>query len=173
MAAGDTRLECEVISDGQARDQVELLKHQAQPVAPQCRAAGIAETRQRCVGDPDLTAIGRIQPGDQMQQRALAAAGFAGQRDALAGRDIEVDAAQYRDLFAGGAIALGQTDDAQHGRFADGDARARRSFTRRPKSGTMPAYAKVSQAGQGAGQARADNDRWKKAFSRASLVAAT
>ena len=43
-----------------------------------------------------------------MQQRALAAAGFAGQRHALAGRDVEVDPAQHRDLLAGGAIGLGQ-----------------------------------------------------------------
>ncbi len=41
MPAGDTGLEGEVIPDVQARDQVELLKHQSQPVAPQFGAAGI------------------------------------------------------------------------------------------------------------------------------------
>ena len=43
MTAGDAGLEGEVILDVQARDQVELLKHQAEPVAPQRGAAGIDE----------------------------------------------------------------------------------------------------------------------------------
>src|SRR5450759_4144869 len=45
MTAGNARLEREVIFDIQARDQVELLKYQTQPVAPQCRPAGIGEIR--------------------------------------------------------------------------------------------------------------------------------
>ena len=49
-----------------------------------------------------------------MQQRALAAAGFAGQRHALAGRNIEIHAAQHRDLFSGRAVGLGQIANAQH-----------------------------------------------------------
>jgi hypothetical protein len=36
-----------------------------------------------------------------MQQRALAAAGFAGQRHALACGNAEIDAAQNGDLFLG------------------------------------------------------------------------
>ena len=64
-----------------------------------------------------------------VEQRALAAAGLAGQRDALAGRHIEVDAAQHRDVFAGGAVTLGQAGDAkQRGglvRRSDGDASLR------------------------------------------------
>ena len=100
----------------QARDQVELLEHQAEPVAPQRRPAGIAESREIAVPSSLISPpSAAIEPGDQMQQRALAAAGFAGQRHALAGGDIEVDAAQHRDLLAGRAIALGQIADAQHG----------------------------------------------------------
>ena len=78
------------------------------------------------IGQRDLAAIGRIEPGDQMQQRALAAAGFAGQRDALAGGDIEVHAAQHRDLLAGRAIALGQIltlSTMGHAGIAGGHAR--------------------------------------------------
>ena len=114
MAAGDAGLELEIIFDAQARDQVELLEHQAQPVAPQLRPRGVAEVGQGLVGESDLAAVGAIQPRDQMQQRALAAAGFSRQRHALARRDFEVDAAQHHDVFAGGAIALGQVADAQH-----------------------------------------------------------
>jgi hypothetical protein len=67
----------------------------------------------------DLAAVGPIEPGDQMQQRALAAAGFSRQRDALACRDAEVDPAQHRDLLAGGAIGLGQIANAQHDLVSD------------------------------------------------------
>ncbi len=77
VTARNAGLEHEVIFDIKARDQVELLKHQTQPVAPQCRPAGVGQIGQRCVGQPDRTTVGTIQPGDQMQQRALAAAGFA------------------------------------------------------------------------------------------------
>ena len=88
MTAGNARLEHQIVFDAEARDQVELLEHQPEPVAPQFRPAGIAEARRRNASpSADLAAIGRIEAGDQMQQRALAAAGFAGQRDALAGRD--------------------------------------------------------------------------------------
>ena len=90
MAAGNARLEREIVPDIQARDQVELLKHQPEPVAPQRRAAGIGRDRRDMrFGEPDLAAVGLIQSGDQMQQRALAAAGFARQRDAFAGRDAQ------------------------------------------------------------------------------------
>ena len=88
MTAGDAGLEHEVVPDIQARDQVELLKHQAQPVAPQRRPAGIGADRRRDVSASVISPPSAlIEPGDQMQQRALAAAGFPGQRDALAGGD--------------------------------------------------------------------------------------
>ena len=45
VAAGDARLEREIVRDIEARDQVELLKHQAEPVAPQRGAAGIGQVR--------------------------------------------------------------------------------------------------------------------------------
>ena len=114
MTAGDAGLEGEVVGDAQARDQVELLKHQAQPVAPQRGPAGIGEVANGGTVQLDLAAIGAIEARDQMQQCALAAAGFPGQRDTLARGDVEVHAAEHRDLFAGGAIGLGQVPDGQH-----------------------------------------------------------
>ena len=72
----------------------------------------------RRVGEPDLAAVGPIEARDQVQQRALAAAGFAGQRDALACRDAQVHPAQYGDVLAGGTIGLGQIANAQHDLFA-------------------------------------------------------
>ena len=49
-----------------------------------------------------------------MQQRALAAAGFAGQRDAFAGLEVEIDAAQHVDRLAGRRERLGEVSNAQH-----------------------------------------------------------
>ena len=40
VSAGDARLEREVVLHAQARDQVELLKHQSEPVPPQRRPGG-------------------------------------------------------------------------------------------------------------------------------------
>ena len=88
VAAGDARLERQVIPHIEARDQIELLKYQTEPVAPQCRQAGIGEIGNGRVGEPDLAAVGAIEARDQMQERTLAAAGFAGQRDPLACRDV-------------------------------------------------------------------------------------
>ena len=43
MTAGNAGLKGQIVVDVQARDQIELLEHQAEPVAPQFRAAGIVE----------------------------------------------------------------------------------------------------------------------------------
>ena len=67
-----------------------MLKHQAEPVATHFRPGSIAQFGNLCIGQPDLAVIGRIEPCDQVQERALAAAGFAGERDALAGSDREI-----------------------------------------------------------------------------------
>ena len=68
--------------------------------------------------EPDLAAIGGIEARDQVQQRALAAAGFTRQRDAFAGGDVEAHPAQHADLLAGRAIGLGQVTNAQHNDIA-------------------------------------------------------
>src|SRR6185437_8278815 len=117
MLAGDARLEGEVVLDREARDQVELLEHEPEPVAAQRRASGVGEVGDGGAVEPDLAAIGGIEPRDQMQQRALSGARFAGQCHALASGDVEIDPAQHGDLLARRAIGLGQLADAQHGSF--------------------------------------------------------
>jgi len=71
VTAGNARLEDEVVLDIQARDQVELLKHQTQLVPAQGRAAGIGEIGEGRAGKPDLAAVGAIKAGDQMRQVLL------------------------------------------------------------------------------------------------------
>ncbi len=101
VPAGDACLECQIVRDIQARNQIELLEHQAQPVAAQRSAGGVVEVGDLHVVEPDVAAIGGIEPCDQVQQRAFPRAGFARQRDALAGCEIEIHPAQYGDVFAG------------------------------------------------------------------------
>ena len=111
---GEARLEFQIVLDRQARDQIELLEHEAQLIAPQRRAAGIVESGERHPAEPDVAAVGRIQPRDQMQQRALAAAAFAGQRHALGGRDAQIHPAQHGDRLVRRAVALGEIFDFEH-----------------------------------------------------------
>jgi hypothetical protein len=111
-------LKRQVVLNAETRDQVELLKHQPQPVAPHGRPLRIGEAGDGLAAEPDLAAIGGIEARDQVQQRALAAAGFTRQRNALAGGDVEAYPAQYADLLAGRAIGLGQVTNAQHNDIA-------------------------------------------------------
>ena len=83
-------------------------------------AARSASGKSETLNSPSLISplSAESRPAIRCKQRALAAAGFAGQRDAFARRDTQIDPAQHRDLFAGRAIALGQVADAQHWRVA-------------------------------------------------------
>ena len=60
VAAGDARLEHEIVRDRQAWDQVELLEHEAEPVAPQFGASGIIEAGDDDLGERDLAAVGGV-----------------------------------------------------------------------------------------------------------------
>src|ERR1700686_4641959 len=113
VAAGNAGLKRKIIPDIEARNQIELLKYQTEPVAPQSRKAGIGEIRNGCVGETDRTAVSPIKARDQMQKRTLAAAGLAGQCDALACRDAQVHPAEYGDVLSGGNVCLGQIANAQ------------------------------------------------------------
>src|SRR4051812_25480550 len=104
VPVGDTGLKREIVRHIETRDQVELLKHQPQPLAPQGGTAGIAKRRHHHIVEPYLAAVGLVEARDQVQQRALAAAGFARQCDALAGGYYEIDAPEHLDLFAGRSV---------------------------------------------------------------------
>jgi len=56
----------------------------------------------------------RVQAAHQVQQRALAGAGGADDRQRLAGADVEVDAVQHGEVDAPFMEALGQPADLQH-----------------------------------------------------------
>ena len=65
------------------------------------------------VADPDFAGIVRQQAVDAAQQRGLAAAGRADNRDDLALADVEVDVAEYFER----AVVLAESADAD-ARFA-------------------------------------------------------
>ena len=56
----------------------------------------------------------RVEPAQQMQQRALAGARRADDRDALAARDGEIDAEQHRHVERAAAIGLGEPAAGEH-----------------------------------------------------------
>jgi len=90
VAAGNAGLKREVIPDIEGSDQIELLKYQTKPVAAQRRQAGIVRSEMDVSASLISPPSADRRPANQMQKRALAAAGFAGQRDALACRDAQV-----------------------------------------------------------------------------------
>ena len=51
--------------------------------------------------EPDLAGARLLQPGDDAQQRRLAAAGRADEDDELAVRDVEVDVVEHLDRAEG------------------------------------------------------------------------
>ena len=72
-----------------------------------------------CLGDEpdgpadlDRASCGRLQTGRDARDRRLARPGGADQRDALAGRDLQVDPVQHRVLFDVGMMDGGERDFA-------------------------------------------------------------
>ncbi len=113
--SGNARLKCEIVFD-MLRLGIRLNCWNTSPSRSRRSAARSASERPVTASPSSLMSppSAAIEARDQMQQRALAAAGFAGQRHALAGRDIEAHPAQHADLLAGRAVGLGQVTDAQH-----------------------------------------------------------
>ncbi len=125
MAAGDARLEDEIIGDRKTRDQIELLEHEAEPVTAQLGAAGIAELCDKRVREPNLAAIGGVQP-----PRSGAAACSCRCRIRLIARrsrrrlTARSTPRSTVDGLARRAIALGQSGDAEYGGRVGAEAMA-------------------------------------------------
>ncbi|MNP24173.1 hypothetical protein D3C76_1169190 [compost metagenome] len=64
----------------------------------------------------DAAAIDLVQPGDQMQQGAFAAARLTHQRQAAAGLEGQVDTLQHRQRALWGGVAFEDILDFKHGR---------------------------------------------------------
>src|ERR1700728_1114416 len=73
------------------RDQVELLKEEADRVASQTRQLALAERGQVLSAEEDPPARRPVERAEQLQQGRLAGAAGADDRDELARGDVEVD----------------------------------------------------------------------------------
>src|SRR5690606_37348377 len=93
------------------RHQVVELEHEADVVTAPVRQLSRAHGVDALAVDLDLPAAGRVQPTDQVEQRGLAGAGRAHQRDEIAFRDFQVDAVQHFDLLRAALVALGEVAD--------------------------------------------------------------
>ena len=113
--------EKDVLGHAEARDDVQFLMDEAQ--AAPMRLVRAAERSRRAV-DPDLAAVGRDRAGEDLDQRALAGAVLAHQRERLAGAEFERSVPQRRRA----AIGLAQMADRKQ---AHGASRRRGPPARR------------------------------------------
>ena len=84
----------DVLDHVHRRQQIEELEDEAEPVPAVIGQRRIVRCMQREPVDEDLAARRRIEAGEQMHERALAAAARAGDRDEFAARDLERDAVE-------------------------------------------------------------------------------
>ena len=103
----------DVARQSQVRQQVVCLENETHARATQPRAGFFVETREIAALEQEFTRIGNVQPGDQVQQRRLANAGLADDRDVFAGDERQRDVLQDCTT-AGSAKRLGQSTYLQH-----------------------------------------------------------
>src|SRR5258705_2858394 len=109
--------ELDVLDRGRAREQVEPLEHEADLRVAHVREVARRE-RRHVVPVQEVASGGRpIEAAEQVHERRLAGARRAGERDELARRDIQRDAAQRLHLQLAEVVAFRQVtnrDDRVH-----------------------------------------------------------
>src|SRR5919198_6505816 len=93
-AADRRQLRLDVLERGQRRDQVELLEHEAERPEPERRELVVGELGQITTLEEDTAGARAVERSQQLQERRLAGAARALERDELAGSDIEIDPVQ-------------------------------------------------------------------------------
>ena len=73
-AAGDPRLERQIVGDGQTRHQIKLLEDDSQGFPAQRGAFGLAKLSDRAAIQEYFAGVRLIERADEMEQGALAAA---------------------------------------------------------------------------------------------------
>ena len=91
----DLRDERDVFARGQARDQIVGLENEADPAIAKTRQFQRRKRRQISAIEPDFPRRRRIQPAQQMQQRALARARRAAHGQKVAAGDCQVNLPQH------------------------------------------------------------------------------
>ena len=83
-----------VLSHVHCRQQIEELKNEADPAAAELRQRRVIRGMQRDTVDENFAACRPIEPGEEMNERALAATARAPDRHELITRDLERNAIQ-------------------------------------------------------------------------------
>src|SRR5262249_4715546 len=91
--------------------EVVELEHEAHVRRAPPREVAAAQPVDALAVDHDRSRRGRVEPADQVQQRRLARARRAHQRDEVTTRNVEVDAVQDLDRLAAAPIRLGDAAD--------------------------------------------------------------
>mmetsp|Transcript_20438 Transcript_20438/g.48717 ORF Transcript_20438/g.48717 Transcript_20438/m.48717 type:complete len:313 (+) Transcript_20438:1186-2124(+) len=115
----------DVVGHAEVGQQMEGLEDEAQVAAAQRGAGLVVQRAEGLPGQRDVAGVGLVQPGQAVQQRGLAAAGFAQQRDDLAGGEVQVDAGEDGRV----AVGLGQPAGAQHRGTVTGLGKAHASLS--------------------------------------------
>ena len=106
----------DVLEHGHALEQVEELEDDARCGGGACRARSSSLRPVTCSpASADLALVGGVEPGDQVQQGGLAAAGRPHQRDELAVAHGQVHAAQGADRRVLGLEGLAHAAHGQRG----------------------------------------------------------
>ena len=137
---------CDVLHRGQHRDEVERLEHEPELlVSDRGECAVVASTEVHAVYSHGA-GVGTVETADEVEQRALAAAGRADRGHELAGVDLEVHPAQHLQPGVCRRIRLGdrtEGDDA-HGPYRSPESARARS--RRSAQGPAPGARRCSSS---------------------------
>lgn len=115
--AGEHEGQIDVVAQGKGIQQVELLEDKAQMLAAEGRKLLFRHGVQVASAKEHLTSGGLVEPGENVEQRRLARAGFAHDGDKLAFAYGEMDIGQRMDGRAAEArdIGLLKTPDIENG----------------------------------------------------------
>jgi len=101
LLAGSHRWERDVLEHGQAVEQIEELEDDPDPFAPHLCQVVIAHVLDMQAFEHDLSVVGRVEPGDQIEHGRLPAPRWPHHCDELAGTHGEVKPSQgsYRRMI--------------------------------------------------------------------------
>src|SRR6185436_19239131 len=105
----------DVLARGEGRDELEGLEHEADLLTAQAGSLVFAERAELDAVEPDASGGRTVEPGEQSEERALAAAGGPEDGHERSVRHVERDTFQDGQLVPAGEEGSGQGFTAQHG----------------------------------------------------------
>ena len=112
---GDSQWDAHVLGGGQHREQPERLENVGHGVPAQPHSVALVHRGYLVAGDMHGAAVWGVQPADDVEQRGLARAGPAAQRDQLSLADREGHAAQRGGRVRAVSVGAGHVPHVHHG----------------------------------------------------------